>query len=98
MTESSAPQICCSNLSAAHLKAGHVDQALQSAEKCIELKPDWEKGHMRRDLALKAKGTTKVVSADGTACLLVPIIVVPSNINKEISCLYVWCVYLLSRH
>jgi len=31
-----------------------VSQALQDAEKCCELKPDWDKAHFRKAAALEA--------------------------------------------
>lgn len=41
-----------SNRSAAHTKAGNYVQALEDAEKAIEMKPDWIKGWSRKGTAL----------------------------------------------
>lgn len=43
-----------SNRSAAYLSKGDADLALTDAEKCIEIKPDWAKGHSRKGAALHA--------------------------------------------
>jgi len=43
-----------SNRSASFLKLSKVSQALQDAEKCCELKPDWDKAHFRKAAALEA--------------------------------------------
>ena len=40
-----------SNRSAAHLSKGDANSALQDAEKCIEVKPDWPKGYVRKGAA-----------------------------------------------
>lgn len=40
-----------SNRSAAYASAGQFTAALLDANKCIELKPDWPKGHSRRGAA-----------------------------------------------
>ena len=44
------------NRSASYLKMKNYDSALQDAEKCIELKPDWSKGYQRKGHALHAMG------------------------------------------
>ena len=43
-----------SNRSASFLKLSKVTQALTDAEKCVELKPDWDKAHFRKAAALEA--------------------------------------------
>ena len=43
-----------SNRSASFLKLSKVNQALADAEKCVELKPDWDKAHFRKAAALEA--------------------------------------------
>ena len=43
-----------SNRSASFLKLSKVSQALQDAEKCVELRPDWDKAHFRKAAALEA--------------------------------------------
>lgn len=45
-----------SNRSAAYAKAGKYAEALQDAEKTVELKPDWGKGHSRKGAALAYLG------------------------------------------
>eukprot|EP00239_Pterosperma_sp_CCMP1384_P000670 CAMPEP_0197845634 /NCGR_PEP_ID=MMETSP1438-20131217/2541_1 /TAXON_ID=1461541 /ORGANISM="Pterosperma sp., Strain CCMP1384" /LENGTH=507 /DNA_ID=CAMNT_0043457007 /DNA_START=214 /DNA_END=1737 /DNA_ORIENTATION=+ len=42
-----------SNRSASYLKLGKAEAALADADKCIELRPDWEKGYFRRGQALE---------------------------------------------
>ncbi|KAG5188523.1 hypothetical protein JKP88DRAFT_197773 [Tribonema minus] len=41
-----------SNRSASYLSKGDADSALQDAEKCIEVKPDWPKAYTRKGAAL----------------------------------------------
>lgn len=41
-----------SNRSAAFQKANRFEEALQDAEKTVELKPDWPKGYSRKGSAL----------------------------------------------
>lgn len=43
-----------SNRSASFLKLSKVSQALLDAEKCVELKPGWDKAHFRKAAALEA--------------------------------------------
>lgn len=45
-----------SNRSAAYAKAGKYMEALKDADKTVELKPDWSKGHSRRGAALSYLG------------------------------------------
>ncbi|PNH04208.1 Protein STIP1 [Tetrabaena socialis] len=45
----------CSNRSAALLKLNKVSKALEDAEKCISLRPDWEKGYFRKAGVLEAQ-------------------------------------------
>ncbi len=42
-----------SNRSAALLKLNKVTKALEDAEKCIELRPDWDKGYFRKGNVLE---------------------------------------------
>jgi tetratricopeptide (TPR) repeat protein len=44
----------CSNRCAALLKIAKVQKALADADKCIELRPEWEKGYFRKGSALEA--------------------------------------------
>lgn len=46
--------ICLSNRSAAYLKKGEPEAALEDAEKCIRLKPYYAKGYIRKAGALHA--------------------------------------------
>jgi stress-induced-phosphoprotein 1 len=41
-----------SNRSACHFNQNNFDQAASDAEECINVKPDWAKGYMRKGLAL----------------------------------------------
>lgn len=43
-----------SNRSAALLSLGKGDKALEDADECVKIKPDWAKGHGRRGAALYA--------------------------------------------
>ena len=43
----------CSNRSAALLQLKKSGKALEDAEQCIKLRPDWDKGFYRRGLALE---------------------------------------------
>jgi hypothetical protein len=45
-----------SNRSASFLKLNKVTQSLADAETCVLLRPDWEKSHFRKALALEEKG------------------------------------------
>ena len=49
-----------SNRSAAYLSKGDADNALTDAEKCIEVKPDWPKGYVRKGAAMH-----KMMAYDG---------------------------------
>lgn len=42
------------NTSAAYLNSNNAEEALNYAEKCIEVKPDWAKGYQRKGQALAA--------------------------------------------
>ena len=44
-----------SNRSASFLKLSKVSQALSDAERCIELRPDWDKAYFRKATALEAQ-------------------------------------------
>ncbi len=48
--------ILYSNRSAALLQLKKAAKALEDAEKCISLRPDWDKGHYRKGLALELQG------------------------------------------
>ena len=43
----------CSNRSAALLKLKKAGKALEDAEVCIQQRPEWDKGHYRKALALE---------------------------------------------
>ena len=45
-----------SNRSASYFNIGNGKAALSDAEKCIEIKADWDKGHQRRAMALQQLG------------------------------------------
>ena len=45
-----------SNRSASFLKLSKVKQALQDADVCVKLRPDWEKAHYRKGMAQEAAG------------------------------------------
>jgi stress-induced-phosphoprotein 1 len=45
-----------SNRSACYFNLGKSSSALTDAEKCIEIKGDWDKGHQRRAMALQQMG------------------------------------------
>ena len=45
-----------SNRSACYASVGKLNAAIEDAEKCVELKPDWGKGYSRLGLALFKKG------------------------------------------
>ena len=42
-----------SNRSAAHAKCGQYHAALEDADSCLRIRPDWGKGHGRRGAALQ---------------------------------------------
>lgn len=48
--------ICLANRSAAHLKLGSPESALEDAEKCIRIKPKYAKAHARKAAALHSLG------------------------------------------
>ena len=41
-----------SNRSACYASVGKLNAAIEDAEKCIEIKPEWGKGHSRLGVAL----------------------------------------------
>ena len=43
-----------SNRSACYASVGKLNAAIEDAEKCVELKPDWDKAHFRKAAALEA--------------------------------------------
>ena len=45
-----------SNRSASYFNQGKSSSALQDADKCIEIKSDWDKGYQRRAMALQQRG------------------------------------------
>ena len=47
---------CCSNRSAALLKLSKANKALEDADECIRLRPEWDKGHFRRAQVLEMTG------------------------------------------
>ena len=51
-----------SNLAAAHLKLNQPAEALAQADRAVELRPDWGKGHFRRGCALEAQGDLEQAS------------------------------------
>ncbi len=54
-----------SNRSAALLQLKKAAKALEDAEECIRRRPDWEKGHFRKGLALELQGAyTEVILPD----------------------------------
>ena len=62
LSRTTHPQICrrelapiYSNRSASFLKLSKVSQALSDAERCIELRPDWDKAYFRKATALEAQ-------------------------------------------
>ena len=60
----------CSNRSIAYLNLGSSeDKALADADKAIQLRPDWEKGHFRRGAALAAQGANPSAPASFMAAL-----------------------------
>lgn len=44
-----------SNRSASFLRLSKVGQALSDADRCIELRPDWDKAYFRKATALEAQ-------------------------------------------
>jgi len=53
-----------SNRSAALLQLKKAAKALEDAEKCIKCRPEWDKGHYRKGLALELQGAfSEVISA-----------------------------------
>lgn len=48
--------VCYSNRSACFLKLGQPERAMDDASRCIELNPEFVKGHFRKGLALHAMG------------------------------------------
>jgi tetratricopeptide (TPR) repeat protein len=59
---------CCSNRSAALLKLKKAGKALEDAEACIRQRPDWDKGHYRRALALELTEKYSEVRAHARTC------------------------------
>lgn len=58
-----------SNRSASFLKLSKVKQALQDAEVCVKLRPDWEKAHYRKGMAQEAAGDENAALAAFEAAL-----------------------------
>ena len=56
-----------SNRSASFLKLSKVSQALADAEKCVELRPDWDKAYFRKATALEASDEDDLALADEAA-------------------------------
>ena len=44
------------NRSAAHYSLQQWEQAIEDAQKCIDIKPDWSKGYQRKGMAMEGKG------------------------------------------
>jgi Ca2+-binding EF-hand superfamily protein len=68
----SKDHVCLANRSAALLKKGQNEKALEDAELCIKLKPSYAKGHIRKAGALHAMkkftGAVKAYQAGLVAC------------------------------
>ena len=54
--ESPSDHTLYSNRSASYLNMGKAQLALSDADKCIEIKADWDRGHQRRAMALQNLG------------------------------------------
>jgi len=52
-----------SNRSAAHLQAGSAEAAIADAGRCVEIAPEWPKGHFRRGCALRQAGRLREAAA-----------------------------------
>eukprot|EP01116_Phalansterium_solitarium_P009554 TRINITY_DN23760_c0_g1_i1.p1 TRINITY_DN23760_c0_g1~~TRINITY_DN23760_c0_g1_i1.p1 ORF type:complete len:177 (-),score=4.41 TRINITY_DN23760_c0_g1_i1:167-697(-) len=68
-------ETCYCNRSAALLKLARYEDALQDANKCIELKPSWAKGHYRAGTALVGLRKTQ----DAIRCLETALSLDPAN-------------------
>ena len=60
-----------SNRSASFLKLSKVSQALADAEKCVELRPDWDKAYFRKATALEASDEDDLALIEFEAALAV---------------------------
>lgn len=56
LVETPSDHTILSNRAAAHQNLGQFAAALEDANKCIEIKPDWGKGYQRKAMALQAQG------------------------------------------
>lgn len=54
--ESPGDHTLYSNRSAAYYSSNNLVKALEDAEKCISVKPDWDKGYQRKAMALHSQG------------------------------------------
>lgn len=54
LAQSSTRKLGCSNRCAALIKIAKLSKALADAEKCIELRPGWEKSYYRKGCTLEA--------------------------------------------
>lgn len=59
--EDPASAVLYSNRSAALLQLKKAAKALEDAEKCIQCRPEWDKGHYRKGLALELQGALSEV-------------------------------------
>jgi stress-induced-phosphoprotein 1 len=50
--ETPADHTIYGNRAAAYQNSSQFAEAIQDADKCIELKPDWAKGYIRKGMAL----------------------------------------------
>jgi stress-induced-phosphoprotein 1 len=45
-----------SNKSASYYNLNQFEKALEEADRCISIKPDWDKGYQRKAMALHSQG------------------------------------------
>jgi len=56
ITENPADHTLFSNRSACYYNMNQLSEAIQDAEECIKIKPDWGKGYQRKAMALHGMG------------------------------------------